>query len=154
MIEDVYEPLARYRDEFRKKFATLTREKFKELTKRSGVDVGANRALVAQIKKLQREADSARTKKTCYGCLMAVGFVGAVAALIGAMATSGVGRQTQGLCMLGIVAGLVLGIAMIPLFNAVAELLSSLKTQIVEKKGIAWKQMDPLNRLYTWVVTV
>ena len=29
MIEDVYEPLARYRDEFRGKFATLTREKFK-----------------------------------------------------------------------------------------------------------------------------
>ena len=32
MIEDVYEPLARYRDEFRQKFAALTREKFKELT--------------------------------------------------------------------------------------------------------------------------
>ena len=47
MIEDVYEPLARYRDEFREKFATLAREKFKELTDRSGVDVRANRALVA-----------------------------------------------------------------------------------------------------------
>ena len=55
MIEDVYEPLARYRDEFRKQFATLAREKFKELTERSGVDVKANRALVAEIKKLQRE---------------------------------------------------------------------------------------------------
>ena len=34
MIEDVYEPLARYRDEFREKFAALAREKFKELAKR------------------------------------------------------------------------------------------------------------------------
>ena len=57
MIDDVYEPLARYRDEFRKKFATLTREKFNELTKRSGVDVRANRALVVQIKKLQQQTD-------------------------------------------------------------------------------------------------
>ena len=70
MIEDVYEPLARYRDEFQQKFATLTREKFKELTNRSGIDVGANRALVAEIKSLQLKADSAGTKKKCYGCLM------------------------------------------------------------------------------------
>ncbi len=154
MIEDVYEPLARYRDEFRENFAALTREKFKELTKRSGVDVRANRALVAQIGKLQREADSASTKKTCYGCLMAVGFVGAVAALIGAIATNGTGSEAQGLCILGIVAGLILGIAMIPLFKAVAELFASLESQVAAKKGVAWKQMEPLNRLFTWDVTV
>ena len=77
MIEDVYEPLARYRDEFREKFATLAREKFKELADRSGVDVGANRALVAEIRKLRRKADSASVKKTCYGLLMAAGFIGA-----------------------------------------------------------------------------
>ena len=137
MIEDVYEPLARYRDEFRTKFATLTREKFKELTERSGVDVRANRALVAEINKLQREADSASAKKTCYGCLMAVGFVGAVAALIGAIASNGPNKQTQGLCILGIIAGLVLGIAMIPLYNAVVELLSSLESKIDMKKRTA-----------------
>ena len=108
MTEDVYEPLARYRDEFREKFAALTREKFKELTDRSGIDVGANRRLVAKIKKLQGEADSASTRKTCCGCLMAVGFVCAVAAIIGAIATSDVDSETQGLCFIGIVAGLVL----------------------------------------------
>ena len=154
MIEDVYEPLARYRDEFRTKFATLTREKFKELTERSGVDVRANRALVAEINKLQREADSASAKKTCYGCLMAVGFVGAVAALIGAIASNGPNKQTQGLCILGIIAGLVLGIAMIPLYNAVVELLSSLESKIDMKKRTAWTQMEPLNQLYTWDITV
>ena len=154
MIEDVYEPLARYRDEFRKLFATLAREKFKELTERSGVDVKANRALVAEIKKLQREADSASTKKSCYGWLMAVGFVGAVAALIGAVATDGTDSETHGLCILGIVAGLVLGIAMIPLFNAVAKLFSSLESKIAANKGLAWNQMEPLNRLYTWDIPV
>ena len=152
MIEDVYEPLARYRDEFREKFAALTREKFKELTNRSGVDVRANRALVAEVKRLQTQADSASTKKRCYGCLMAVGFVGAVAALIGAIVQSG--TDGQGVCILGIVAGLALGIAMIPLFSAVAKLLESLESRIVKKKGDAWRQMEPLNRLYTWDMTV
>jgi len=154
LIEDVYEPLARYRDEFREKFATLARAAFKDLTKRSGVDVRANRALVAQIKGLQDEANSAGAKKTCYGCLMVVGFVGAVAAFIGVMATNGTDRETMGLCVLGLGLGLVLGIAMIPLFNAAAERLGHLETQIAAQKGIAQKQMEPLNRLYTWDITV
>ena len=127
MIEDVYEPLARYRDEFRQKFATLTREKFKELTARSGVDVRANRALVAEVKRLQKQADSASTKKTCYGCLMVVGFVGAVAALIGAIDQNGMDGQAQGLCILGIIAGIALGIAMIPFFKAAIDLLANLE---------------------------
>ena len=152
MIEDVYEPLARYRDEFREKFATLTREKFKELTARSGVDVRANRALVAEVKRLQKQADSASTKKTCYGCLMALGFVGAVAALVGAIALNG--EEGQGLCILGLIAGLALGIAMVPIFKAAVELLANLESGIATKKGIAWKQMEPLNRLYTWDMTV
>ena len=154
MIEDVYEPLARYRDEFRQKFAELTREKFSELTTRSGVDVKANRALVAEIKHLQAEADSARTKKSWYGCLRAVGFAGAVAALIGAIAVNGTDSQAQGLCILGMVAGLALGIAMIPLFKAAAGLLASIESHIAEKKEIAWRQMEPLNSLYTWDITV
>ena len=154
MIEDVYEPLARYRDEFRQKFAKLTREKFNELTVRSGVDVKANRALVAEIRHLQRQADSAGTKKTCYGCLMAVGFVCAALALVGVLAMGGTDEQAQGVCIFGIVAGLVLGIVMIPLFNAVAELLANLQSRISKKTAIAWKQMEPLNRLYTWDVTV
>ena len=154
MIEDVYEPLARYRDEFCQKFATLTREKFNELTARSGVDVKANRALVAEIKHLQKQADSARTKKTCYGCLMAIGFVCAVVALIGAIAMNDTDAQAEGWCIIGIVAGLALGIVMIPLFSAVVKLLASLESSIAAKKEIAWKQMEPLNNLYTWDVTV
>ena len=154
MIEDVYEPLARYRDEFQQKFATLTREKFKELTNRSGIDVEANRALVAEIKSLQLKADSASTKKKCYGCLMTLGFVGAAAALIGAIASRELDEQMLGPCIVGLIAGLALGIAIVPLFNAAAKLLADLQSRIATKKQVAWRQMEPLNRLYTWDITV
>ena len=154
MTEDVYEPLARYRDEFRERFAALAREKFKELAKRSGVNVGANRALVAEIKKLEREADSTSSKKSCYGCLMAIGFVVAAAALIGAMAADGSDSETKGMCVVGIIAGLVFGVAMIPLFKSAADLLGGLQSRIAAKKDSAWRQMEPLNRLYTWDLTV
>ena len=154
MIEDVYEPLARYRDEFRQKFAALAREKFNELTQKSNVDVRANRALVGEIKALQAEADSASSRKTCCGWLMALGFIGAVGALVGAIATSESDPTAWGWCIAGIVAGAALGCAMIPCFNAAAKRLSGLKSKIASKKEEAWKQMDPLNRLYTWDMTV
>ena len=143
MIEDVYEPLARYRDEFRQKFSELAREKFRELTERSGVDVEANRALVGEIKALQKRADAASTRKTCFGCLMALGFVGAVAAAAYAMFASGIENSTRGLCILGLVAGAVLGFAMIGPFRAAAELLDRLKEKISSKKAAAWRQMEP-----------
>ena len=59
MREDIYEPLSRYRDEFREKFAGLTAEKFEELKTLSGIDEESNRLLVETIKKL-----SVRKKKT------------------------------------------------------------------------------------------
>ena len=154
MIEDVYEPLARYRDEFRQKFAALAREKFQELTRKSNVDVRANRALVSEIKNLQKQADSARSKKTCYGWLMALGFIGAVAALVGVIAAGDSAPEMNGGCITGIVAGIALGIAMIPLYNAAAKSLATLETRITSKKAVAWEQMQPLNNLYTWDITV
>ena len=153
MIEDVYEPLARYRDEFRRKFAELAREKFEELTRQSGVDVRANRALVGEIKGLQGKADSASTKKTCYGWLMALAFIGAAGAVAGVFMTSE-HSEAHGWCSAGIAAGVALGIAMIPLYRAAARLLAELQSQIAERKAVAWEQMEPLNRLYTWDTTV
>lgn len=154
MIEDVYEPLARYRDEFRQRFAALARERFKELTATSGIDVGANRKLVSEINKLQGRADSAGTKKTLCGWLMALGFVGAAVAFAGAMVMDEPDSKARGLWALGVVVGVVLGIAMIPPFNAAKKLLGRLEARIAERKGVAWRQMEPLNRLYTWDVTV
>ena len=129
------------------------REKFNELTQKSGVDVRANRALVGEIKVLQRKADSAGTKKSCYGWLMAIGFTGAAIALVGAIATNDIAPEYFGWCILGIVAGVALGGAMIPLYNAASRLLKDLQSQVAEKKSIAWKQMEPLNGLYTWDLT-
>ena len=152
MIEDVYEPLARYRDEFRDKFAGLTREKFKELTQKSGVDVGANRVLVGEIKRLQAAADSAGSKKSLYGWLIALGFVGAIVSLAGALGVYEVAERWW--CVAGIIAGVAFAFAMMPLRKSAAELLARLQSQISAKKSVAWKQMEPLNRLYTWDVTV
>ena len=154
MTEDVYEPLARYRDEFRGKFAELAREKFKEFTKASGIDVEANRKTAGEVRSLQEKADSASTKTTFFGWLVALGFIGAAAAFIGAMATKDSDPETFGNCVLGVVAGIALGASMIFPYRRAAELLENLKRQVAAKKKTAWEQMAPLNALYAWDTTV
>ena len=153
MIEDVYEPLARFRDEFRQKFAAIARDKFAELTRRAGIDVGANRALVKLIRSLHRQASSARTRKWCYGLLLALGFIGAAAAVIGAIALGESSPEEVGWLVLSAVAGVVLGIVMIPLFSNASGALKAIERRIDAKMTEAWRQMEPLNRLYTWDVT-
>ena len=133
MIEDVYEPLARFRDEFRQKFAAIARDKFAELTRRAGIDVGANRALVKLIKSLHRQASSARTRKWCYGLLLALGFIGAAAAVIGVIALGESSPEEVGWLVLSAVAGVVLGIVMIPLFSNASGALKAIERRIDAK---------------------
>lgn len=153
MIEDVYEPLARYRDEFRDRFAELTLEKFRELTETSGVDVEANRKTVSQVKSLQRQAKAVRTKKFWLGFLMALGFLAAVGCGIAAFCLY---QEDDELAMIlggGALIGLVVGIVCISPFRRLKEKLAALEAEIDRLIKVAWEQMDPLNRLYTWDIT-
>ena len=154
MIEDVYEPLARYRDEFKAKFASLAREKFRRLTERSGVDIDANRALVGVIKNLQQQARRAGNRKTFFCVLMTLAFVGAGVALVWALAVDGFQGPDRYRWIAGVLAGCATGVASISPFRSAAELLEKLEARIAAKKAEAWAQMEPLNRLYTWDIPV
>ena len=84
MIQDVYEPLSRYRDEFKAGFAWRTEEKFEELSRASGIDVEANRRLVEEIRVLVDRSEEARGKRSFFGCLFVLLVAGSVVAFIAA----------------------------------------------------------------------
>ncbi len=151
MIEDVYEPLARYRDDFKAKFAALTRAKFKELTTASGIDVAANRRLIALIHELERKVESASGKKTLLGLGVALFFLAALACLVVFFLLEGNPNRISWL--LGCLAGLLLGGALIPSFLRALRQIGTLRERIRRETDMAWKQMAPLNRLYTWDLT-
>ena len=153
MIEDVYEPLAKYRDEFKTRFARLVREKFKALTKASQVDVSANRRLVAEIQKLEKAIQSQRFKKLLLGCLMAVSFGAGIVALIGAILASDAGADNVGAWIFATVVGFAVGVLLIAPFRNVSQRLKELEAELEAKMQEAWAQMEPLNRLYTWDIT-
>ena len=153
MIEDVYEPLAKYREEFKTRFARLVREKFKALTKASQVDVSANRRLVAEIQKLEKAIQSQRFKKLLLGCLMAVSFGAGIVALIGAILASDAGADNVGAWIFATVVGFAVGVLLIAPFRNVSQRLKELEAELEAKMQEAWAQMEPLNRLYTWDIT-
>lgn len=153
MIEDVYEPLAKYRDEFKTRFARLVREKFKSLTETSQVDVLANRRLVAEIKKLEEAIKRQSLKKLCLGCLMAMSFGFGIFTLIFAILASDAGADNVGTWIFATVVGFAVGVLLIAPFRNVSQRLAQLKAELEAKMQEAWKQMEPLNRLYTWDIT-
>ena len=151
MIEDVYEPLARYRDEFREKFSRLTQAKFKELTERSGIGVEANRRQVGIVRGFEAELSSARDKRTLYGVLMSFGYVACVVLLF--LVANGEQDARVGFAA-GAVSGLGFGIWMTTLFCSAGEIVKRLKSAVEQAKAVAWRQMEPLNALYTWDLTM
>lgn len=153
MERDVYDPLARYRDEFKAKFAQLAGDKFSDLLKASGVDVAANRAVVRRIHALDRAADVQAGAVTRYGCLAALG--GLIAAVGGYVWWEGTlfresGQPIALYCFLGIAFGVVFLCQMFKRRSQAESRLKQLQGQSESARRKAWAQMEPLNRLFSW----
>ena len=86
MIEDIYEPLSRYRDEFKDKFAENTRAKFQELLTQSEVDLEANRALNKKIAANRAELIEYQNKNSSASCFLTILIIITIAGIIALLA--------------------------------------------------------------------
>lgn len=154
MIEDVYEPLAKYRDEFRESFARRTREKFLELTERSGVDVAANRRLVARVRALEEKVRRVNLRRFLFGLLAVLCLVGVVAALVGAKSCRAWKPEAFPQLLAAAAAAAALGIFAFVRRRKADAACRALTAEIEALKKSAWEQMEPLNRLYAWDIPV
>ena len=158
MIEDVYEPLARYRDEFRDKFAKLAADKFRELVEKSGVDVHANIALVTEIERLKRSDESAKSRMSLWMTFIViasvVGIGGAIAAYV--LYNSYFDERlhyTAIAISAAALSALLLFTLFIPRWRKARDEHNDLARKIDKKTAEAWEQMAPLNALYDWDIT-
>ena len=152
MIEDVYEPLARYRDEFKEKFARLTREKFQQLLAASGVNVDENRKTVAAVRKLEGQADSLRARKAFKTFLVVLCVCAAIAGGVYAWMVHPDPKMAYGIGV-AIVAVMLMFCA-VSSRRGTAARLREVEERIRARRERAWTQMEPLNRLYTWDIPV
>lgn len=160
MTEDIYEPLPRYRDEFRAKFADLTRDKFQQLLEQSQVDWAANRRLNGEIQRVRNELDSCKSKDSNFGCLLSVLIV--VALLSASAILYGIAEENPDHIRIALIAGGALGIivplilifqVILPKRKLLAEKISVLKASLQDLTRRAWEQMEPLNKLFDWNIT-
>lgn len=154
MFEDVYEPLARYRDEFREKFARLTREKFKSLVKTSGIDVEACKKQAGIVRSLMAELESAKGHRALLGWVMALGYLGAVGLFGWAVVDESLADEVRLYAVGGAMASFVLAVVMSFKFASAGEIVRDLEARLRDEKRKAFALMEPLNRSYTWDVTV
>lgn len=154
IAQDVYEPLSRYRDEFRGKFADAAAREFDGLTRKSGVDAEANRKLVGEIRRVADELASAK-KRRAWRCFFVVvlGLAAAACIVLGGMAAFGGDFNAQATA---IAAGTLVGVAAllvklaIPAYKKCAEEVRQKETDLALKTDEAWRQLEPLNQLYEW----
>lgn len=163
MIDDVYEPLALYRDRFKTEFADHAAIFFEELVGRSGVDEKANAKTMASIRALQAQLDGVGQSRSLWKAVRALVVILVILAFIGLagfilpilspdtaspLPVDGVWASVCGAIAMG---GSALTVASLnPVVRAHDERLRSLSESRDAKQREAWAQLAPLNRLYDW----
>lgn len=157
MIEDIYEPRTRYRDELEENFAQLTEEEFDRLLKKSGVNEAENHATVTQIEKKTKEKNRLDLKRNfwlvCIIIMIVLPIVGIFMLILDLKAGNGLTKQGFiGIALMFVCTALLFGI-ILPLHKKYSSLVAALEAEISNLTQKAWDQMRPLNDLYPWDIT-
>ena len=153
MIEDIHEPLARYRDEYRERFAEVASQTFEELVAKAGIDAAANAATVRKLEELVSRLAGLKSRLTLLKMLAFLDIVGLIAFgvwiwhlwdIFASLAKVPVWAFP--LAALGLVLAVLLVRGILRLNRMKSEAES--ERQKTEDEG--WQQLEPLNSLYEW----
>ena len=156
MIQDIYDPLTEYANVFRDRFKEIAESTFGELAAEAKVDVEANRQTCDQIYKDEDSAKAVGSRLSRWNAWRVVLWICVIGGAIVAVCSF-----TQGIPEpeIGLIATLVVVLALVYLYTRANPKIKVLKEEhqrlseeIRELKDQAWKQMEPLNRLYDWDV--
>lgn len=155
MVEDIYEPLVRYRDEFKEKFARIAVETFDWMTDVSAVDIQANRKTVSEIDRKTAKKNSLEAWRTFYTFIAVCAWIGGIGSLVyGIYLLTSDGDNISADTVLKTVIVFTVSLAGIIFFwKKLANLNSMigiLEAEIKTLTNTAWNQMAPLNALFNW----
>ena len=147
-MEDINEPLARYRDEFAEAFARHNAATFERLTRESEVDIQGNRAQIAKIAAQQKQIAKLGRKHSFFVVLLVLAAIATVLFIAFAFREGTTGQR-----ILSGIGALVFLVATLTLIKPCRNLSRKIKENRLLLKGYqdeAWRQMAPLNALYAW----
>ncbi len=149
MEDIVYDPLERYRSEYRDKFLQNAQEAFRELSDKANIDKEANRQVCGEIAQLSESKETLSSSHSRYSLFRIVCWiVVAVLVFLGAISET----PSQGpLYFVPALAVIVFNFAILNRkIRKLREEIESLEENIRQKKAEALRQMEPLNALFDW----
>lgn len=162
MVEDVFEPLAEYRERFREAFDKNAKEMFERLVAESGVDTEANAATMRELAKLEKEKKGIEKQLRHWRMAAVALWVGT--AVLAALAVwqfcalvregGSVGGIVLLLLWIALAAGAVATALkrVHPRMRALKAGIGNLASRCQAKRDEGWAQMAPLNALFDWDV--
>ncbi|MBE6368076.1 MAG: hypothetical protein E7052_09255 [Lentisphaerae bacterium] len=156
MIQDVYEPLERYRSEFRERFAKLAEEKFAEMLAQSRVDEEVNAQQVQKIERLTAQLERAQSVRCFWNWMLCILIVIMIAAVVPAFVTYETKNFVPALLWGGLTeaaAWILLLSLVIPKRRTLAEKIEKLSSLLEAETAAAWEYMRPLNQIFDWGIT-
>ena len=154
MTEDIYDPLDEYAGKFRPRFEQVAKETFAQLAREANVNVAANRETCRLLDMTEDELGSVKSSINWTTFLCVVLWCGLA---VGGWVLYSQWQVIDSWYVVGI--GLAMVVALILLLAKVHPRLSQLKDErdnlqdkAEQYKAEAWRQMEPLNRLYDWDV--
>lgn len=166
MIQDIYDPLSEYAATFKPRFKEVAQQTFDELAKEAQVDVDENRRTCRELYHTERVLASVKSRIAWWtaGCVVAwiVAIGGVVWAIVmfkdfSDAASYGYTSAYSPWMLVAIIAAVVIAVALYfmlirPRLKQMKAERDELAARATELKDAAWRQMEPLNRLYDWDV--
>ncbi len=161
MVQDVFEPLAEYRERFREAFAKNAKEMFERLLAESGVDAEANAATMRELAKLEKEKRGIEKQLSRCRWLAGALWGGVVVAVVLAVVQFAAVRDGRGGdwgALIPVWLALAAGAAWValgrvhPRMRGLKAGIGELASRCQAKRDEGWQQMAPLNALFDWDV--
>lgn len=162
-MDDIYEPLSRFRDELRDKHAENTAALFDELVATSGVDIPANAGTVSAVRELESSiaGETSRRDRLKFANRLSVFLaiaagVALVANIVCAVDSYEVGQpfldlaQSVIVLLVGALGGGLSAKRFRPRLRNAESRIADLSGKRDAAERTAWEQMAPLNALFDW----
>lgn len=154
MVNDIYDPLKAYKEIFRNRFKTVAEETFAQLAAEAHVDTEANQATCSQLYESDDSLKDIEERINQWCLLRQVLLICSVSAPI--LAFFFQDEYGGSIMLLSILFSLILltimGCLVNPRLKELRQNRDGLASKVDELRKEAWKQMEPLNRLYDWDV--
>lgn len=149
MEDIVYDPLERYKSVYRDEFLKNAQAAFESLSDKACIDKEANRQLCGEIAQLSESRNELSSSRSKYSIFRVICWI-LVAILIFLSAIS----EAPSSAPLYLVPALILIVFNFAFFSKkireLTEEIENFDENIRKKKNEAWKQMEPLNALFSW----